>query len=206
MAMIDASVFISDSNYYRHDDRSNLTIQERITPGLHHPHDSHVSTLTLESNDELNTDGVTLSHPPNLPTDTPPVSAVASTPHSTTSPYDGSSPDNEQLASSLLNDSMMVAGMLTPALAIVPELRSVSLGLSISLWSLITPTPLQADCLYKKYKNLQGKERDLILAAAHIEDARTGRGRYGRAKYYFKKKIARMWDMHVNAIDPWYTV
>ncbi len=142
--MFNASTFISDSNYYRREDQSNQTssgYQERITHGLHKLHDSHVTTLTLESNnDELDIDDITSSHPPNLHTDTPPVSAVHSTPHSTSSLYVGS-PDNEQLANSLLNDPMMVAGMLTPALAIVPELRSVSLGLIISLYIIIIPDP-----------------------------------------------------------------
>jgi len=35
-------------------------------------------------------------------------------------------------------------------------------------------------------------EAMILLAAAHVEDARTGRGKYGRAQCYFKKKPAQV--------------
>ncbi len=67
LVMFNASTFISDSNY-RRDDQTSSGYQERCTHGLHKAHDSHVTNLTLESNnDELDIDDITSSHPPKPP-------------------------------------------------------------------------------------------------------------------------------------------
>ncbi|XP_077989811.1 two pore calcium channel protein 1-like [Glandiceps talaboti] len=60
-------------------------------------------------------------------------------------------------------------GLLTPALVLVPGIDG-------------------SDTLTQSFKDLQGKNRELKLAAAHIDDAINGRGRYGKARAIFKPK------------------
>ncbi|XP_065845102.1 sodium channel protein type 7 subunit alpha-like isoform X2 [Oscarella lobularis] len=63
-------------------------------------------------------------------------------------------------------------GLLTPALALLPSADG-------------------QDELTKRFEDLQGEHRELVLAAAHIEDALKGRGRYGKARAMFKPKYAQ---------------
>ncbi|XP_065898997.1 uncharacterized protein [Dysidea avara] len=64
-------------------------------------------------------------------------------------------------------------GLLTPAIAVVPKIEG-------------------RDAVSQSFTELQGEDRDVILAAAHINDAVTGRGRYGMALYYFKPRHAQI--------------
>eukprot|EP00118_Oscarella_pearsei_P004455 m.19116 g.19116 ORF g.19116 m.19116 type:complete len:1269 (+) comp27790_c0_seq3:144-3950(+) len=63
-------------------------------------------------------------------------------------------------------------GLLTPALALLPAAEG-------------------QDELTKRFEDLQGSRRELLLAAAHVEDALKGRGRYGKARAMFKPKYAQ---------------
>ncbi|XP_062498829.1 two pore calcium channel protein 1-like isoform X2 [Corticium candelabrum] len=63
-------------------------------------------------------------------------------------------------------------GLLTPALALTPNVD-------------------EQDELTQSFTELQGGKRELILAAAHIDDALKGRGRYGKARVMFKPKFAQ---------------
>eukprot|EP00058_Branchiostoma_floridae_P018980 XP_002604469.1 hypothetical protein BRAFLDRAFT_79230 [Branchiostoma floridae] len=48
-----------------------------------------------------------------------------------------------------------------------------------------------SDELTKTFVDLQGENRELKLAAAHIDDALAGRGKYGKARAIFKPKFAQ---------------
>ncbi|XP_020600705.1 two pore calcium channel protein 1B-like isoform X2 [Orbicella faveolata] len=74
-------------------------------------------------------------------------------------------------------------GFLVPALALFPQADG-------------------ADALTQQFGDLQGTHRELKLASAHIDDALKGRGSYGKARSYFKPKLAqRCFDILDN---PWF--
>lgn len=49
----------------------------------------------------------------------------------------------------------------------------------------------QNDSLTESFTELKGEDRELKLAAAHVDDAITGRGKYGRARAFFKPSYGR---------------
>ncbi|XP_078590275.1 uncharacterized protein LOC144870285 isoform X5 [Branchiostoma floridae x Branchiostoma japonicum] len=63
-------------------------------------------------------------------------------------------------------------GLLAPAVALAPAIHG-------------------SDELTKTFVDLQGENRELKLAAAHIDDALAGRGKYGKARAIFKPKFAQ---------------
>ncbi|XP_022782429.1 two pore calcium channel protein 1A-like [Stylophora pistillata] len=74
-------------------------------------------------------------------------------------------------------------GFLVPALSLVPHADG-------------------ADALTQQFGDLQGSHRELKLASAHIDDALKGRGSYGKARSYFKPRLAqRCFDILDN---PWF--
>jgi len=74
-------------------------------------------------------------------------------------------------------------GFLVPALALFPQADGT-------------------DALTQQFGDLQGSHRELKLAAAHIDDALKGRGSYGKARSYFKPRLAqRCFDILDN---PWF--
>ncbi|XP_071963410.1 uncharacterized protein [Antedon mediterranea] len=70
------------------------------------------------------------------------------------------------------HENFILYGLLTPALCLVPGIDG-------------------HDALTKSFTELHGENRELKLAAAHIEDALSGRGKYGKAWSYFKDKFGR---------------
>lgn len=84
--------------------------------------------------------------------------------------FDGANERSMKRRSSLENFGRF--GLLTPALALAPAIDG-------------------QDELTKTFTELQGENRELILAAAHIDDALKGRGRYGKARAMFKPKFAQ---------------
>ncbi|KAL9958922.1 hypothetical protein ACROYT_G035999 [Oculina patagonica] len=74
-------------------------------------------------------------------------------------------------------------GFLVPALALFPQADGT-------------------DALTQQFGDLQGTHRELKLASAHIDDALKGRGSYGKARSYFKPRLAqRCFDILDN---PWF--
>ncbi|XP_064621124.1 uncharacterized protein LOC135484023 [Lineus longissimus] len=69
-------------------------------------------------------------------------------------------------------ESVGTLGLLMPVIPLVPEVR-------------------EADTLSDRFKILQDDKCDLILAAAHIDDALKGRGTYGKARSIFKPKAVQ---------------
>ncbi|CAH1261386.1 TPCN1 [Branchiostoma lanceolatum] len=63
-------------------------------------------------------------------------------------------------------------GLLAPAVALAPAIHGT-------------------DELTKTFVDLRGENRELKLAAAHIDDALAGRGKYGKARAIFKPKFAQ---------------
>ena len=51
---------------------------------------------------------------------------------------------------------------------------------------------IQCDTLTQTFTGLQGENRELKLAAAHIDDAINGRGKYGKARAFFTSKRGQL--------------
>ncbi|XP_072031587.1 uncharacterized protein [Amphiura filiformis] len=66
-------------------------------------------------------------------------------------------------------ENFALYGLLTPALCVVPNVDG-------------------CDTLTQTFTGLQGQDRELKLAAAHIDDAINGRGKYGKARAFFTSK------------------
>eukprot|EP00794_Sanderia_malayensis_P017536 gene17536-19286_t len=77
--------------------------------------------------------------------------------------------DNDQWGSM---GPLGIYGLLTPAIAAVPASD-------------------EFDTIHKQVRAQLGENWEIQLAAAHVDDALTGRGKYGKARSYFKKKSAQ---------------
>ncbi|XP_033096631.1 uncharacterized protein LOC117100901 isoform X2 [Anneissia japonica] len=77
-------------------------------------------------------------------------------------------------------ENFILYGLLTPALCLVPGIDG-------------------HDALTKSFTELHGENRELKLAAAHIDDALSGRGKYGKARSYFKDKFGRWCFMMIES-------
>ncbi|XP_030854181.1 uncharacterized protein LOC115929441 isoform X2 [Strongylocentrotus purpuratus] len=69
-------------------------------------------------------------------------------------------------------ENFALYGLLTPALVLVPKIDG-------------------NDALTETFTELKGEDRELKLSAAHIDDAISGRGKYGKARAFFKSKQGR---------------
>nr|XP_054758693.1 uncharacterized protein LOC129264776 isoform X2 [Lytechinus pictus] len=76
-------------------------------------------------------------------------------------------------------ENFALYGLLTPALVLVPKIDG-------------------HDALTETFTELKGEDRELKLAAAHIDDAISGRGKYGKARAFFKSKQGRWCFKMIN--------
>ncbi|XP_071481798.1 uncharacterized protein [Diadema antillarum] len=76
-------------------------------------------------------------------------------------------------------ENFALYGLLTPALCLVPRVDGT-------------------DALTQTFTELKGEDRELKLAAAHIDDAISGRGKYGKARAFFKPKFGRWCFKMIN--------
>ncbi|XP_071834733.1 uncharacterized protein [Apostichopus japonicus] len=80
-------------------------------------------------------------------------------------------------------ENFALYGLLTPALCLVPSIDG-------------------NDSLTESFTELKGEDRELKLAAAHVDDAITGRGKYGRARAFFKPSYGR-WSFNI-LVSQWF--